>query len=122
MDFIFNNLFYIAYISMVVLYGSLSPSQLTTSAKKTFRLFGLSILLVISLDMTSFILGFKYHFLRDFLLYAQVICMFVILFQLKKSSLNKINIYSYLFTLICLSGYTIYSVIQLWGFLNTVIL
>ncbi|MGX7149551.1 hypothetical protein [Enterococcus ureasiticus] len=122
MDFIFNNLFYIAYISMVVLYGSLSPSQLTPSAKKTFHLFGLSIVLVISLDMTSFILGFKYHFLKDFLLYAQVICMFVILFQLKKSSLNKINIYSYLFTLICLSGYTIYSVIQLWGFLNIVTL
>lgn len=72
--------------------------------------------------MTSFILGFKYHFLQELLLYAQVVCMFVILFQLKKSSLNKINIYSYLFTLICLSGYTIYSVIQLGGLLNTGIL
>ncbi|MBO0421764.1 hypothetical protein BCR22_02300 [Enterococcus plantarum] len=122
MHFIFNNLFYIAYISMIVLYGSLSPSQLTSSAKKSFRLFGLLILIVISLDMTSFILGFKYHFLKDFLLYAQVICMFIILFQLKKSSLNKINIYSYLFTLICLSIYTVYSLTQLWGFITTVIL
>ncbi|MGM0218785.1 hypothetical protein IGI43_001895 [Enterococcus sp. AZ126] len=121
MGVIFNNLFYIAYISIIVLYGSLSPSQLTPNAKKSFRLFGLMILVVITLDVTSLVLGFKYNLIRDFLLYAQVICMFVILFQLKKSSLNKVSISSYLFTLICLSAYTIYSISHFFGFLNTIL-
>ncbi|MDA9471307.1 hypothetical protein [Enterococcus sp. 5H] len=110
MNLIFNNLFYVAYISIIVLYGSLSPSQLTTSSKRSFHLFGLLILVVISLDMTGILFGFDDHFFRNFLLYAQVICMFVILYQLKKTSLSKISIYSYLFTLIALSIYSVYSI------------
>lgn len=110
MNLIFNNLFYVAYISIIVLYGSLSPRQLTPSSKRSFHLFGLLILVVISLDMTGILFGFDDHLFRNFLLYAQVICMFVILYQLKKTSLSKISIYSYLFTLIALSIYSIYSI------------
>lgn len=115
MSVMFTNLFYVAYISMIVLYGSLSPSQLTQASKKSFHLFGLSILIVISLDMTGLIFGFNDHFIRDFLLYAQVICMFVILYQLKKTTLSNISICSYLFTLIALSMYSAYSIFQLFA-------
>ena len=112
MSSIFNYLFYGAYISMIVLFGSLNGYQLTNKVKKSFNIFGLTVLLVISLDVTSLILGSNFVIIRNVLLYVEIIYMFIILFQLRKANLNKTSIYSYVFTLICLSTYCIYSLIQ----------
>lgn len=114
MHVLFNNLFYVAYISMIVLYGSLSPSQLTAAAKKSFHVFYLLILVVVSVDMARFLLGFNDQILRYFLLYAQVICIFIILYQLRKVPLSRISACSYLFTLVALTIYSFYSVVQFY--------
>lgn len=112
MNSIFNYLFYGAYVSMVVLFGSLNGHQLTDKVKKNFHIFGLTVLLVISLDITSLIVNSNVIIIRDILLGVEIIYMFIILLQLRKANLNKISIYSYMFTLLCLSTYCIYSLVQ----------
>lgn len=112
MNSIFNYLFYGAYISMIVLFGSLNGHQLTDKVKKSFHIFGLTVLIVISLDITSLILGSNFVVIRNILLYVEIIYMFIILLQLRKANLNKISVCSYIFTLICLSTYCIYSLSQ----------
>ena len=108
MNNIFNYLFYVAYVSIIVLFGSLNGHQLTDNLKKTFNFFGLTALIVISLDITNFILGSTFVYVREILLYIQVINMFIILLQLRKAKLNKVSIFSYMCTLIFLITYCIY--------------
>lgn len=112
MNSIFNYLFYGAYISMIVLFGSLNGHQLTEQVKKSFHIFGLTVVLVISLDITGLIVKSDFVIIRNILLYVEIICMFIILLQLRKAKLTKANISSYIFTLICLSTYCIYSLLN----------
>lgn len=111
---IVNFLFYVSYASMIVLFGSLSPSQLNKGLHQSFRIFGLLTILVISIDITSIFIGSSFPGVKNMILNLQAIEIFVILFQLRKTTLSKMNIMSYIVTLVGLIGYSVYSMIGLF--------
>lgn len=109
-----NILFYISYVSMIVLFGSLSPSQLNKGLHQSFRIFVLLTILVISIDITSIFIGSSFPRIKSLILNLQAIEIFVILFQLRKTTLSKISIMSYIVTLVGLIGYSVYSMIEMF--------
>lgn len=111
---IVNFLFYVSYVSIIVLFGSLSPSQLNKGLHQSFRIFGLLTILVVSIDITSIFIRSGFPEVKNLILNLQAIEIFVILFQLRKTTLSKISIISYIFTLVGLIGYSVYSMIEMF--------